>query len=29
MITVLERKYPKMAAFSEELQTVPEAAKVK
>ncbi|KAK1893779.1 Disheveled-associated activator of morphogenesis 1 [Dissostichus eleginoides] len=28
MITVLERKYPKMAAFSEELQTVPEAAKV-
>ncbi|KAK5885819.1 hypothetical protein CesoFtcFv8_016916 [Champsocephalus esox] len=28
MVTVLERKYPKMAAFSEELQTVPEAAKV-
>ncbi|KAI4804070.1 hypothetical protein KUCAC02_025714 [Chaenocephalus aceratus] len=28
MITVLERKYPEMAAFSEELQTVPEAAKV-
>ncbi|KAK5856948.1 hypothetical protein PBY51_010224 [Eleginops maclovinus] len=28
MITVLERKYPKVAAFSEELQNVPEAAKV-
>ncbi|XP_068574076.1 disheveled-associated activator of morphogenesis 1 isoform X2 [Cebidichthys violaceus] len=28
MITVLEKKYPKMAAFSEELQNVPEAAKV-
>ncbi|XP_010774733.1 disheveled-associated activator of morphogenesis 1-like [Notothenia coriiceps] len=28
MVTVLERKYPKLAAFSEELQTVPEAAKV-
>lgn len=29
MITVLEKKYPKVAAFSEELQNVPEAAKVK
>uniref|UniRef100_UPI0037E79327 disheveled-associated activator of morphogenesis 1 n=1 Tax=Semicossyphus pulcher TaxID=241346 RepID=UPI0037E79327 len=28
MITVLEKKYPKVAAFSEELQNVPEAAKV-
>ncbi|XP_026165094.1 disheveled-associated activator of morphogenesis 1 isoform X1 [Mastacembelus armatus] len=28
MITVLEQKYPKVAAFSAELQNVPEAAKV-
>uniref|UniRef100_A0A3B4XIZ7 Dishevelled associated activator of morphogenesis 1b n=1 Tax=Seriola lalandi dorsalis TaxID=1841481 RepID=A0A3B4XIZ7_SERLL len=28
MITVLEKKYPKVAAFSEELQNVPQAAKV-
>uniref|UniRef100_A0A8C4NNX9 Disheveled-associated activator of morphogenesis 1 n=1 Tax=Dicentrarchus labrax TaxID=13489 RepID=A0A8C4NNX9_DICLA len=28
MITVLEKKYPKVATFSEELQNVPEAAKV-
>uniref|UniRef100_A0A3Q3JFF5 Uncharacterized protein n=1 Tax=Monopterus albus TaxID=43700 RepID=A0A3Q3JFF5_MONAL len=28
MITVLEKKYPKVEAFSEELQNVPEAAKV-
>uniref|UniRef100_A0A8C2Z6J5 Dishevelled associated activator of morphogenesis 1b n=1 Tax=Cyclopterus lumpus TaxID=8103 RepID=A0A8C2Z6J5_CYCLU len=28
MITVLEKKYPKVAAFSKELQNVPEAAKV-
>ena len=29
MITVLQKKYPKVAAFSEELLNVPEAAKVK
>uniref|UniRef100_A0A672J8Q4 Disheveled-associated activator of morphogenesis 1-like n=1 Tax=Salarias fasciatus TaxID=181472 RepID=A0A672J8Q4_SALFA len=28
LITVLEKKYPKVVAFSEELQSVPEAAKV-
>lgn len=28
MITVLEKKYPKVVAFSEELQNVPEASKV-
>lgn len=28
LITVLEKKYPKVAAFNEELQHVPEAAKV-
>ncbi len=29
MITVLEKKYPDVAAVGEELQNVPEAAKVK
>lgn len=29
MVTVLEMKYPKVVAFSEELQNVPDAAKVK
>lgn len=29
IITVLEKKYPKVVTFSEELQNVPEAAKVK
>uniref|UniRef100_A0A8C8K0R2 Uncharacterized protein n=1 Tax=Oncorhynchus tshawytscha TaxID=74940 RepID=A0A8C8K0R2_ONCTS len=29
LITILEQKYPKVAVFQEELQSVPEAAKVK
>lgn len=29
MVSVLEKKYPNVVAFSEELQNVPEAAKVK
>lgn len=29
MVTVLEKRYPKVVAFSEELQNVPNAAKVK
>jgi len=29
MITVLERKFPKVPSFNEELQSIPEASKVK
>lgn len=29
MISVLERKFPEVVAFSDDLQNIPEAAKVK